>query len=377
MKKKSVNSSKKHWNYGAFVVQYNKSIIVLWLVMMMFLTIGLFKLEVDTNMIRYFSKDSEIRKSAEFVMKNLTGAVSYEMIVDSGKKDGIKEPKFLQTVERFSNDFQKQFSDIRYIKSIKDIVVEYNKIINHTETLPKSRELIAQYLLLHTMTDNISDFMDFDERRLRITSAVNLVNTSQDLKMLHYAEAWWAKTPYALLITGKTAMNTYLQTDVANTIIYSLSITLALVSLMMLLIFRKVKILWILLLPNILPVILVLGFMGWIGINIDIGVAITGAIIIGVAVDDTIHFLFKYFDAKKRGLGMTEAFNEVYSYAGKAIIFTTLVLSLSFSILMFSDFLPNRNFGIITAFALGIAMVLDLFLLPALLSVFDKDHKKI
>jgi len=370
-KRRDLQKSKKHWNYGAFVLRHNKRIILLWLMLMVLLIIGVFRLQVDTNMIRYFSKNSEIRKSAEFVMNNLTGAVSYEMIVDSGKKDGIKEPKFLQTVEHFSQDFKEKFTDVRYIKSIKDIVVDYNKIINHSDSVPKSRELIAQYLLLHTMTDNISTFMDFEQRRLRITSAVNLVNTSQDLKMINYAKRWWENTPYHLLITGKTAMNAYLQSDVANTIIYSLSITLVLVSFMMLLIFRRVKILWILLLPNILPVVLVLGFMGWIGINIDIGVAITGAIIIGVAVDDTIHFLFKYFDAKKRGLGMAEAFDEVYAYAGKAIIFTTLVLSLSFSILIFSDFLPNRNFGIITAFALGIAMILDLFLLPALLSVFD------
>ncbi|RUM72029.1 MAG: hypothetical protein DSZ08_01860 [Sulfurovum sp.] len=146
------------------------------------------------------------------------------------------------------------------------------------------------------------------------------------------------------------------------------------VSLMMLFIFKRIKILWILLLPNILPVVLVLGMMGWVGFTIDMGVAIAGAIIIGVAVDDTIHFLVKYFDARKRGLSMSETFDEVLHYAGRAIFFTTVVLSISFSIFVFSEFTPNQNFGVVTATALIIALIVDLLFLPALLSVADRKE---
>jgi len=119
---------------------------------------------------------------------------------------------------------------------------------------------------------------------------------------------------------------------------------------------------------------LVVGLMGWIGINIDIGVAIAGAIIIGVAVDDTIHFLVKYFDARNRGLDLEESFDEVLRYAGKAIAFTTIILSVAFSLFAFSTFTPNQNFGIVTASALIIAFVVDLLLLPALLSITDKKE---
>ena len=121
-----------------------------------------------------------------------------------------------------------------------------------------------------------------------------------------------------------------------------------------------------------MPVILVIGVMGWLGLTIDMGVAIAGAIIIGVAVDDTIHFLVKYFDARKRGLGMEDTFDEVLHYAGKAIFFTTIVLSVSFSMFVFSTFTPNQNFGTVTAAALIIALIIDLLYLPALLSVADK-----
>jgi predicted RND superfamily exporter protein len=220
----------------------------------------------------------------------------------------------------------------------------------------------------------ITDQMDFDQRKLRINVLTNIVDTSKDMKMITYAKEWWAKTPYKLTLTGQTAMYAYMQKDITHTLIYSLSLTILIVSLMMLLIFKRLKILWILLLPNLLPVVLVIGMMGWLGLTIDMGVAIAGAIIIGVAVDDTIHFLVKYFDARKRGLSMSETFDEVLYYAGRAILFTTVVLSLSFSMFVFSTFTPNQNFGVVTAAALVIALIIDLIYLPALLSVLDTKY---
>jgi predicted RND superfamily exporter protein len=340
--------------------------------------VGLAFVKVDSNTIRYFDKEVEIRKSAEFTMNNLTGSMSYAIIVDSGETDGIKEPEFLRTVEKFYTDYQLMFPhDVRDVRSLLDTIKRYNKIMNQTETVPDKRDLVAQYLLLYSMGlpqgMEITDQMDFDQRKLRINVLTNIVDTSKDIKMISYAKAWWAKTPYIMNLTGQTAMYAYMQKDITDTLIYSLTLTILIVSLMMLIIFKRLKILWILLLPNLLPVVLVIGLMGWLGLTIDMGVAIAGAIIIGVAVDDTIHFLVKYFDPRKRGLSMAETLDEVLHYAGRAILFTTVVLSLSFSMFVFSTFTPNQNFGVVTATALVIALIIDLIYLPALLCLADKN----
>jgi predicted RND superfamily exporter protein len=383
---KSVESKEidkvKSFGYGAYIVRNDKKIILIGTLLALFMGIGLFFVKVDSNTIRYFDKEVEIRKSAEFTMHNLTGSMSYALVVDSGKSDGIKDPEFLRIVEKFYHDYRLKFpKDVRDILSLLDTIKRYNKILNNKEEVPKERNLIAQYLLLYSMGlpqgMEITDQMDFDQRKLRVNVLVNIVDTSKDLKMINYAKEWWAKTPYKLTLTGQTAMYAYMQKDITETLIYSLSLTILIVSLMMLLIFKRLKILWILLLPNLLPVILVIGIMGWLGLTIDMGVAIAGAIIIGVAVDDTIHFLVKYFDARKRGLGMAETFDEVIHYAGRAIFFTTIVLSLSFSMFVFSTFTPNQNFGVVTATALVIALIVDLLYLPALLSVMDKKYKYI
>ncbi|CAA6811006.1 MAG: Predicted exporter of the RND superfamily [uncultured Sulfurovum sp.] len=381
IQQQSVEVKTNSWGigYGKFIVENNKKIVWSSLTVFSFLALGIMHVKVDSNTIRYFDKEVEIRKTAEFTMAHLTGPMAYEIVVDSGQQHGIKEPEFMKTVERFYTEFHEAFPEVRHLASLMDTVKRFNKVVDNKEVIPDSRELIAQYLLLYSLSlpqgMEINDKMDIDERKLRVTGQMDIVDTSKDLEMIAYIENWWKKTAYSATVEGQTYMFAHMQKDVTNTLIYSLSLAIVLVSFVMMLIFRRLKLIWVFILPNILPVILVVGLMGWIDITIDIGVAIAGAIIIGVAVDDTIHFLVKYFDARKRGLSMEDTFDEVLKYAGKAILFTTIILSVAFSLFAFSEFSPNQNFGIVTAFALLIAFVVDLLLLPALLSLADKEGK--
>ncbi len=371
---------KKSIGYGEFIVKNDKKIVLVTTLIFAIFAIGLFKVKVDSNTIRYFDESVEVRKSTEFLAQNLTGAMAYEIVIDSGKKGGIKDPEFLKTVEKFYQDYQKEFSDVRHLSSILDIVKRFNQVLNGKNEIPDDRNLIAQYLLLYSLSlpqgMELNDKIDIDERKIRVTGRINIVDTSQDLKMIEYVHKWWQQTPYSAVVNGQTAMFAYMQSDVTDTLIYSLSLALLLVSILMLIIFKKPKLLWVFILPNLLPVMLVVGIMGWLEISIDIGVAIAGAIIIGVAVDDTIHFLVKYFDARERGLNLADSFDKVLRYAGRAIAFTTVILSISFAVFAFSTFTPNQNFGIVTASALVIAFVVDLLLLPALLSLYEKKVLK-
>jgi len=238
------------------------------------------------------------------------------------------------------------------------------------------KTLIAQYLLLYSLSlpqgMEINDRVDITERFFRLTASVNSMDTSEYLKMIRWIEGWWAGTPYSASVNGQDAMFAYMFKNVTDTIIYSITMALVLVTVVMLIAFRSFKILIISILPNILPIVLVVGLMGWSGMYIDLGVAVSGAIILGVAVDDTIHILVKYLEARKKGKDMKGALEYMITFSGTAIIFTTLILSGSFSVLYFSDFMPTSHFSIVTVSALVIALVADLFMLPALLSIFDK-----
>ncbi len=342
---------------------------------------GLFSVRVDSNTVRYFSENVGFRKTVQFMQENISGPMSYEVVVDSGVKNGIKNPEFMRRVEQFTEAFKARYGDVRHTSSLVDVVKKFNEVMNGSKSIPDNQNLIAQYLLLYSLSlpqgMEISDSMDVDERLLRVTCNLNIVDTSLDLEMMAWVEAWWAATPYPAKIHGQTAMFAHMQHDVTATLINSITLAIAAVSLMMILIFRNFRLIPLFIIPNVLPIVLVLGVMGWMGISIDLGVAVSGAIIIGVAVDDTIHFLVKYREARARGEGLEDALAYVMQYAGSAIIFTTLILSSAFIIFVFSDFLPNVNFGIVTAVALLIAVVVDLLLLPAVLSRFDGGGKSL
>ncbi|MEA1920745.1 MAG: MMPL family transporter [Campylobacterota bacterium] len=364
-----------------FIMAYDIKILVSSSLFILAIGTGLYHVKVDSNTVRYFSEEVPFRETVTFMQKNISGPMTYEIVVDSKQKDGIKDPKFMNTVEEFYKVFREKYPDMRHISSLSDVVKKFNEVMDGSYSIPNDRNLIAQYLLLYSLSlpqgMEINDKMDVDERLLRVTAAMNIVDTSKDLEMMQWVEQWWEQTPYSAKINGQTAMFAHMQHDVTDTLINSILLAITAVSIMMIFIFRNLRIIPLFIVPNILPIVLVVGVMGWLGLTIDIGVAISGAIIIGVAVDDTIHFLVKYREARSRGDSLEDALAYVMQYAGSAIIFTTIILSAAFMIFVFSDFLPNVHFGIVTSIALVIAVWVDLLILPAVLSRFDAKEKSL
>ncbi len=369
--------------YGAFIVKNDKKIILSFLILFLVVSLGLFNLKVDSNSLKYFDKDTIVRSGAEFIEKNLTGSMVYEIVLDAKKKEGVKEPQFLQTIVKFEQEFKKEFHTVRFTSSLKDIVQKMQTVLypDAHSPLPDDKNLVAQYLLLYSMSlpqgMEINDKIDTTERYLRLSINVNLVDTSKDLKMIRWIKEWWRdNTPYSADVQGQTAIFAYMQSSVTDTLITSISATLLVVALAMLFIFKNIKMLWLFILPNIAPIIFVGGVMGYLGINIDLGVAISAAVILGIAVDDTIHFFSKYFDAIK-SKSFEQSIDYIISHSGNAMILTTLILSFTFGIFGVSSFIPNVNFAIVTLSALNIALLFDLVLLPALLSLTHRKKVKV
>ncbi len=361
--------------YGAFIREYDKMIVSIFVIVMLIVSFGLFDLKVDSNSIKYFAKDTIVRSGADFIEKNLTGSMRYEIILDSKVKEGAKEPQFLKSIVEFESAFKKEFKNVRFTTSLKDIVKRMQKVVNPDEKsiLPDDKNLVAQYLLLYSMSlpqgMELNDKIDTKERYLRLSISTDIVDTSKDLQMIEWIKNYWInKTPYSAEVQGQTAIFAYMQSSVTDTLILSISMTLVIVALTMLMIFKNLKMLWLFLLPNVAPVIFVGGVMGYLGISVDIGVAISAAVILGIAVDDTIHFFSKYFESLKIR-NFEENIDYIISHSGNAMILTTIILSFTFAIFSVSSFIPNVNFAIVTVSALNIALLFDLLLLPALLSL--------
>jgi len=377
--KKGLGSFAK--KYATFIMNYNNKIIVITLFLFTIISFGLTDLKVDSNAVRYFREDVPFRQTVKEIQKTLTGPMSYEIVIDSKKTDGIKNAQFMKTVDTFSKALKEKFPDARHTSSLVDVVKKFNEVIDSNKSIPNNSNLIAQYLLLYSLSlpqgMEINDKMDVNERLLRLTASMNVVDTSKDLQMIQWIENWWKNTPYSAQVNGQIQMFARMQTDVTNTLIQSILLAIVVTSLLMFFIFKKLKMIPLFLIPNILPIILVIGVMGWLNINIDLGVAISGAIILGIAIDDTIHFLIKYKEARKKGLSCEDSLAYVMQYAGLAMVLTTVVLSSAFMVFRLSQFMLNANFGLITAIALLIALVVDLLLLPALLGRLDGKEKSL
>lgn len=367
--------------YGSFIVKHDKKILTVFIVLFFSLIYGLNYIKVDSNSMKYFKEDTIVRSGSIFIEKNLTGSMIYEIILDSKEIDGVKNPDFLNTIVKFEKEFKEKFENVRFTTSLKDIVTRMQKVLNESSAnlIPKDQNLIAQYILLYSMSlpqgMEINNQIDTTERYLRLSVNTNMVDTSKDLKMIEWIKEWWKhKTNYSADVQGQATIFAYMQASVTETLITSISITLFIVAIVMFLIFRNLKMLWLFILPNIAPILLVAGIMGYLDIHIDLGVAISAAVILGIAVDDTIHFFSKYFDAIKIK-SFEDSIDYVISHSGNAMVLTTFILSCTFAIFGVSSFMPNVNFAIVTVSALNLALLFDLILLPALLSLFYRKEK--
>ena len=372
---------KNIFDYSAFVIRNHKNIIALCFAALLLSSVGLLWVKMDSNSLKYFTTSVDVRQAANFTMQHITGPQSYEIIIDSRVDDGIKDPKFLLEVERFSHELQKHYPEIRHLSSLLDIMKRFQDVINplHSkdDMIGKTKETNAQYLLLYSLSIpqgmEINDKMDIKQRQLRMTAQSDIVDSSRTLEMMTWIEQWWKNTPYEAHVGGQTAMFTQMEILLTQTLVYSLGGSLLMIALIMLFVLKSFKKLLIFLTPNLFPIVFMIGITGWLNIPIDLGIAIASAIILGLAVDNTIYYFTHYFESQRKGFSMADSFDAILDHSGSAMFYTTFILSGAFFTFLFSDFMPNVHFAFMTFSTLSMALISDIFLTPSLLTYFSNS----
>ena len=370
--------------YTSFVVRYDKAIIAISMIFIIICVIGIKDVSIDTEFAKQFSEDTPIRKSTDFIEKNMGGTIAIEVVIDSKEKTGVNYPQLMKDVERFSQDFLNEFEKVRHVNSLTQIVKRYHKLMNGDKEefykIPDSKELISQYMLLYSLSlprgMGINDMMDVDSRYLRVTAMINVVSEQEKFKMYRWVKNWWkTNSEFSASLEGQVLISGHMRLELTNTLIKSISLALVFVTLIFWFTFKSKFFMGISTLPNIAPLLIAIGLTGWLGINLDLSMAIVFVIIIGIAIDDTVHFIAKYKSALQKGKNIIESIEEALLLSGNAVIITTIVLVLGFGTFLLSDFAMYSNFGLISSIALFLAMVFDLLLLPAIISYMDKRKK--
>jgi hypothetical protein len=236
--------------------------------------------------------------------------------------------------------------------------------------LPVDQNLIAQYLLLLEITDNdiLQNVTDFDYQKLRIAAQTEDAGSKRINEIRDSIDVYLSQNfnNEEITVTGSTVLSANLVGKMVYSLASSIGLAFICISILMAFLFKDLKMVIISLIPNIMPLVLIAGIMGYLGVDIKPSTAVIFTIAFGIAVDDTIHYLARFRIELKRGLSFQDALEITTQKTGRAIIITSMILLLGFGTLITSEFTSTTLMGILISSTIFFAVIADLVVLPSL-----------
>jgi len=348
---------------------------------------GINQITAISYMVDDLPEESHVKTDLVFFEENFKGVMPLEIVVDLGKKNGVKSLSNLQKLEELET-FLKEQEYISPPLSVLNVVKAavqafYNGDPEHYR-LPTNREapFITKYLGKNSSGNTLNSFVDSTGQYVRFTCKVADIGTTNmnsliKDKVQSKADEIFADKHFKTNITGTTLLflkgNEYLINDLQD----SLIMAFILISLMMAFIFTDIRMIIISLIPNIVPIIITAGIMGIFGITLKPSTALIFSIAFGISIDSTIHYLSKFKqELKNLGGNVFAAVIKSLEETGVSMIYTSMVLFGGFVIFSFSQFGGTIALGVLTSITLFFAMLTNLILLPALLITFVSPNQK-
>jgi predicted RND superfamily exporter protein len=363
------------------------------------LIFGTTKLVVENRFIDYFDEETEIYQGMLEIDKNLGGTATLDII--------IQEPAFIASDDLFEDEFfdDSLFDDdnsnasgywwnvytlaqLEEIHDYLDSLPEIGKVLSVASGVKLARMIndgedlndLELALLRSVLPEDIREtllysYINKDDSVVRISTRVNEsaknLNRSELLKKINSdLVSQFNLSEDRFEITGLAVLYNNMLQSLFQSQIASLLVVFSVIGFMLLLIFRSLKIMLIGLVPNIFVASSVIGLLGLLNIPLDIMTITVAAISVGMAVDNTIHYIYRYKKEIKINHSVKIALHNAHTTTGRAIFYTAATIATGFSILSLSNFFPTQLFGIFTALAMLIAFISSLSLLPNLLVKF-------
>ncbi|MCE2438037.1 MAG: MMPL family transporter [Candidatus Latescibacteria bacterium] len=367
--------------FAEIVIARRKFLLAVLIPAVACLSMGISRIELSDNMAQYFDDRYEFRRDTDYIIQNLTGLDKLEYSMNSGREGGITQPEYLRKIDAFAGWYREQ-PEVTHVQVFSDIMKRLNKNMHGDDPayyrLPEEPDLAAQYLLLYELSlpfgSDLNDRIDVAKSSTRMV--VTTRNAwSRDLRELDgRAQAWLrANAPeFAQEASGLSIVFAHLSLRNINSMLRGTILAMALISFILIWIFKSVRIGLLSLLPNFIPAIMSFGLWGYIVGNVGIASSVVIAVVFGIVVDDTIHFLSKYLKARRKKLDAPEAVRYAFRTVGHALWTTTTVLSAGFLVFATSGFQVSWALGLLVTITIIFALVADFLLLPALLITIDR-----
>ena len=353
-------------------LHYKKTVIAGFAITAVF-AIGILKVDVDGKVFDDISEDTELMRDAAFFSENLSPLFPMEFIIDSGEPDGIMSAGFFQRLSNLENKLQ-EFDEIHRVIGLHTLVSEIHRLfddeISERGMIPERDDLIAQYMLLLEINDadELYSLTDFDYQKVRVTAFTEdagskRINQIRD-ELTPFLDDNF--TDEKVTVTGTTILSADLTEKIVYSLAWSIFIAVVAISIIMALLFRNTRMVIISMVPNLIPLVIVAGIMGFLNINIKPSTAVIFTIALGIAVDDSIHYLARFRIEYLRTGAMFPSLTVTTIKTGRAIIITSMVLIAGFGTLMTSIFTSTATMGLLICTTIIWAVIADLIILPSL-----------
>jgi uncharacterized protein len=370
------------WTFR-FTREYPKQIAAAGLATVALAFLGISMITTNYSIIDNLPTGKKITEDFRFFEEQLTGFRPMELAVYAQggyKVDDYAVVKEINKVE----ERMRQIPSVKAVGSVASLYKSVNQMYGNNRPdafrFPDDERRFEEYrrILARMPQSNLNVLVNEDRTKARITSRIFDMGADSIKQMGIRLDQWIvANTDTAVVKFQRTGTGLIIDKNaeyVRRNLLQGLGMAVLIVSILMALLFRNIKMLIISLVPNIFPLLLAGAFLGYLGIELEAGVSIVFAVIFGIAVDDTIHFLSKFKLVRSRGVDVEEALRITFLETGKAIVLTTVILFFGFLIMLFSIHPPSVIIGLLISLTLFSAVISDLLLIPLLIRWLIKDE---
>jgi len=361
------------YSVSSFVTAWPKQIITAILIITLAVATGINFIVVDTNPENYYSKDSPVVQATQVINKEFGGTVNVSVVATGDAKD----PVVMNKINRLEQEIKKM-PEVGNTTSLARVIRQMSRALNDRkdsgyDRIPDSRNAIAQYFELYSMSGDPDDFeklVDFPYENSHISARINDASSETIKRTVKNIEELTAHDTLFTKVGGFASIFSELVDKVVRGQVLSLLLSVMIVAFLVALLFRSPFAGILSSIPLVLALILLFGLMGYAGIELNIATAMLSSIMVGVGVDYTIHFLWRYRDERALGLEPVPAVQKTLLTTGRGIVFNALSVIIGFTVLLVSSFMPIKFFGFLVVISISACLIGALVLLPSICIVF-------
>ena len=388
--RKTVDKPKMSWytSFGLFVTKQPITLSVISIIIIGFLSFLATKNTFNDEFVNYFDETVQFRTDTDYISENLTGIYNVEYSIGSGESGGINGSEYLQNLNEFEDWLNSQ-PEVMHVNAFSEVARRVNRSMHGDDQsyykVPTNREEAAQFLLLYELSLpfglDLNNQVNVDKSETRVTATIKNISSPEIIDFADRSEQWLKdNTPEPMHAFGVSPMLMFSKLGFrqAKSMFKGNVIALILISLVLMIALRNLKLGLLSIIPNVAPVLVGFGVWALYKGQINTGMVIVFGMTLGIIVDDTVHFMSKFLRARRElGYDAKQAVIYAFETVGKALVTTTIVLIAGFAVLSTSSFGLNSSMAKITVIIILAALIIDFILLPSLLILLSKKKENV